>query len=194
MCWRRQHTGQSAPGPDSVRRVKLVLFGPGHRKRRLCKFRCRVRPHDVSSRLAQPVLSEGLWLVRHARPLVDAGVCYGATDMPADSYESAFNRITWQGGESFAGRGWQTRGALAGQAARTCVLRLTLAQMRWWRAYAAASTPPLEYRCPGKREWSLRPHLRTTCPGVGFWRANRQPEVAAVGLRAQAPFAVATKR
>ena len=25
-----------------------------------------------------------LWLVRHAQPLVDAGVCYGATDMPAD--------------------------------------------------------------------------------------------------------------
>ena len=26
-----------------------------------------------------------LWLVRHARPLIDAGVCYGATDMPADT-------------------------------------------------------------------------------------------------------------
>ena len=26
-----------------------------------------------------------LWLVRHARPLIDAGVCYGATDMPADA-------------------------------------------------------------------------------------------------------------
>jgi alpha-ribazole phosphatase len=25
-----------------------------------------------------------LWLVRHARPLVEAGVCYGATDMAAD--------------------------------------------------------------------------------------------------------------
>lgn len=25
-----------------------------------------------------------LWLVRHARPLVDAGVCYGATDIAAD--------------------------------------------------------------------------------------------------------------
>ena len=44
-----------------------------------------MRPHDVSPRLAQPALSQGLWLVRHARPLVDAGVCYGATDMPADS-------------------------------------------------------------------------------------------------------------
>lgn len=26
-----------------------------------------------------------LWLVRHAQPLVDAGVCYGATDMAADA-------------------------------------------------------------------------------------------------------------
>lgn len=26
-----------------------------------------------------------LWLVRHARPLVDAGVCYGQLDMPADA-------------------------------------------------------------------------------------------------------------
>lgn len=26
-----------------------------------------------------------LWLVRHARPLVAAGVCYGATDLPADA-------------------------------------------------------------------------------------------------------------
>ena len=25
-----------------------------------------------------------LWLVRHAQPLIDAGVCYGATDVPAD--------------------------------------------------------------------------------------------------------------
>lgn len=25
-----------------------------------------------------------LWLVRHARPLVDEGLCYGATDCPAD--------------------------------------------------------------------------------------------------------------
>ncbi len=25
-----------------------------------------------------------LWLVRHARPLIDAGVCYGATDVAAD--------------------------------------------------------------------------------------------------------------
>ncbi|MEY4883542.1 MAG: hypothetical protein RIS34_1396 [Pseudomonadota bacterium] len=25
-----------------------------------------------------------LWLVRHARPLIDAGVCYGALDVPAD--------------------------------------------------------------------------------------------------------------
>jgi alpha-ribazole phosphatase len=26
-----------------------------------------------------------LWLVRHARPLLDAGVCYGVSDMPADA-------------------------------------------------------------------------------------------------------------
>ena len=26
-----------------------------------------------------------LWLIRHARPLIEAGVCYGATDMAADS-------------------------------------------------------------------------------------------------------------
>lgn len=26
-----------------------------------------------------------LWLIRHARPLVEAGVCYGVTDMPADA-------------------------------------------------------------------------------------------------------------
>jgi alpha-ribazole phosphatase len=26
-----------------------------------------------------------LWLVRHARPLIDAGVCYGVTDVPADA-------------------------------------------------------------------------------------------------------------
>lgn len=26
-----------------------------------------------------------LWLVRHARPLVDAGVCYGSSDMEADA-------------------------------------------------------------------------------------------------------------
>lgn len=26
-----------------------------------------------------------LWLVRHARPLVEAGVCYGATDLAADA-------------------------------------------------------------------------------------------------------------
>ena len=44
-----------------------------------------MRPHDVFPRFTQPALSQGLWLVRHARPLVDAGVCYGATDMPADS-------------------------------------------------------------------------------------------------------------
>lgn len=30
-----------------------------------------------------------LWLVRHARPLVDAGVCYGASDMPADESHTA---------------------------------------------------------------------------------------------------------
>jgi alpha-ribazole phosphatase len=26
-----------------------------------------------------------LWLVRHAQPLVEAGVCYGASDLPADA-------------------------------------------------------------------------------------------------------------
>ena len=26
-----------------------------------------------------------LWLVRHARAVIDAGVCYGATDLPADA-------------------------------------------------------------------------------------------------------------
>lgn len=26
-----------------------------------------------------------LWLLRHARPLIDAGICYGATDVPADA-------------------------------------------------------------------------------------------------------------
>ena len=25
-----------------------------------------------------------LWLVRHAKPLVDEGVCYGASDLDAD--------------------------------------------------------------------------------------------------------------
>lgn len=28
--------------------------------------------------------TDGLWLVRHAQPLVDAGVCYGMTDLAAD--------------------------------------------------------------------------------------------------------------
>lgn len=26
-----------------------------------------------------------LWLVRHARPMIEAGICYGATDVPADT-------------------------------------------------------------------------------------------------------------
>ena len=30
-----------------------------------------------------------LWLVRHARPLVDAGVCYGRLDVPADAQATA---------------------------------------------------------------------------------------------------------
>ncbi|MCY7306815.1 MAG: histidine phosphatase family protein [Rhodoferax sp.] len=30
-----------------------------------------------------------LWLVRHARPLVDDGVCYGATDLAADAHATA---------------------------------------------------------------------------------------------------------
>jgi alpha-ribazole phosphatase len=30
-----------------------------------------------------------LWLMRHAQPLVGAGVCYGATDMPADAAATA---------------------------------------------------------------------------------------------------------
>lgn len=29
-----------------------------------------------------------LWLVRHARPLIAAGVCYGATDVPADAQQT----------------------------------------------------------------------------------------------------------
>ncbi len=29
-----------------------------------------------------------LWLVRHARPLIDAGVCYGASDLPADEADT----------------------------------------------------------------------------------------------------------
>ena len=29
-----------------------------------------------------------LWLVRHAQPLVDGGVCYGASDVPADAQET----------------------------------------------------------------------------------------------------------
>lgn len=42
--------------------------------------------------VAQPVFGAGLmqlWLVRHAQPLVEAGVCYGATDMPADAGATA---------------------------------------------------------------------------------------------------------
>ena len=34
--------------------------------------------------LNDAVTSPRLWLVRHAQPLVEAGVCYGSTDMPAD--------------------------------------------------------------------------------------------------------------
>ena len=30
-----------------------------------------------------------LWLVRHAQPLIDAGVCYGATDVAADAHATA---------------------------------------------------------------------------------------------------------
>src|SRR5437764_11866241 len=30
-----------------------------------------------------------LWLVRHAQPLVEPGVCYGMTDIPADSQATA---------------------------------------------------------------------------------------------------------
>ncbi len=33
--------------------------------------------------------SAGLWLVRHAQPLIAPGVCYGATDVPADPQASA---------------------------------------------------------------------------------------------------------
>ena len=29
-----------------------------------------------------------LWLVRHARPLIDTGICYGASDMPADEADT----------------------------------------------------------------------------------------------------------
>ncbi len=30
-----------------------------------------------------------IWLLRHARPLIEAGLCYGATDMPADATHTA---------------------------------------------------------------------------------------------------------
>lgn len=30
-----------------------------------------------------------LWLVRHAQPLIERGVCYGATDIPADAQATA---------------------------------------------------------------------------------------------------------
>ena len=30
-----------------------------------------------------------LWLVRHAQPLIEPGICYGATDMPADAQHTA---------------------------------------------------------------------------------------------------------
>ena len=30
-----------------------------------------------------------LWLIRHAQPLIDAGVCYGATDVAADTQATA---------------------------------------------------------------------------------------------------------
>ena len=29
-----------------------------------------------------------LWLVRHARPLIDAGICYGASDVPAEEADT----------------------------------------------------------------------------------------------------------
>lgn len=38
-----------------------------------------------------------IWLLRHARPLVEPGTCYGATDMPADSLETAASaQAFWQ--------------------------------------------------------------------------------------------------
>ena len=39
----------------------------------------------LPDRSAQTLMPDarGLWLVRHARPLVDAGICYGSTDIAA---------------------------------------------------------------------------------------------------------------
>jgi len=44
-----------------------------------------------------------LWLVRHARPLVDPGVCYGALDVPAD--DAATRRCAAQLAASLPKRG-----------------------------------------------------------------------------------------
>ncbi|MDD2729692.1 histidine phosphatase family protein [Malikia sp.] len=33
--------------------------------------------------------SRRLWLVRHARPLVEPGLCYGSSDLPADAADTA---------------------------------------------------------------------------------------------------------
>ena len=35
-----------------------------------------------------------LWLVRHARPLIDAGVCYGASNVPADEADTLRAALT----------------------------------------------------------------------------------------------------
>jgi alpha-ribazole phosphatase len=39
----------------------------------------------VSTPQQQPLPQRRLWLVRHARPLVTPGICYGALDVPADA-------------------------------------------------------------------------------------------------------------
>jgi alpha-ribazole phosphatase len=44
----------------------------------------------ATAALAQGIDDEGsLWLVRHARPLIAAGICYGATDVQADAQGTA---------------------------------------------------------------------------------------------------------
>ena len=44
-----------------------------------------MNPVDCEPPCGDRQAAPGLWLVRHAQPLVEPGVCYGATDMPADA-------------------------------------------------------------------------------------------------------------
>lgn len=39
--------------------------------------------------LQQPTIELELWLVRHARPVIDPGLCYGSTDVAADASHTA---------------------------------------------------------------------------------------------------------